>query len=202
MRFVLAFLTMATLFFSGSADAALINSTGGAGWTVTNPSSVTSGATTVTDPIPGWGSQVGSSWISVVANTNGSVDPGLYTFETTFTNFLAGQQAIFNFDMLYDNTVEVFFNDNLVAVGSSPLGYALPAQNVAFGATALVGVNTLRFNVDNAVLASGNNPVGLNVLVNSAELSDAPVVPEPVSAAVWAGCAALCFGLKRLRRVA
>ena len=198
---------IAILMAAGALGAApiLINNTGLAApgavdpnWTITSPAG--SAFVTVVDgfPIGPWlANTAASSWVQP---SGGSVDEhaaGTYTYQTTFS--LAGLNAgtaQLNFRAAVDNDIAaVRLNGNVVGFTYSGFGAFSSLFAVTNAAWFNAGVNTLQFDVVNAV-GPPLNPTGFRVEISGT--AAVTTTPEP-STLLMAAPALLALALRRRR---
>ena len=183
-------LAAAMVFGAGSAQAALVISTGqGADGTVDSLWTITAstGTAAVGDtwihqynpanfPFNYYSAPLaGSQWISPTSNAAKSFDPSSTGFYTYSVSFLAAAGSIVSGQYMSDNTVTGIF---LQPVGASIPGAGGFVSPTSFGFAPIVaaGLYTLQFNVANFG-QNGGNPSSLDV---AATVS---TVPEP---STWA----------------
>lgn len=131
----------------------------------------------VVEPIPAWApNSADAKWISPVAATGANLNPGNFTYQTTFDlTGLDETTAELSGNIAADNSVIVMLNGVQVFAGSVSVSFA---SSAAFSITSgfIAGVNTLQFIVNNGGTAP--NPTGLLVQISGS--ANSPSGPQAI----------------------
>ncbi|PUA17255.1 phage tail protein [Glaciimonas sp. PCH181] len=144
-----------------------------------------SGVTVLANTIPTWASIYGASWIwDVAAQTNGTADKHL-----TFTKQFTPVGAAVSLEVACDNTVDIYFNGNLVGSASDWASVA----TFDLSRYVISGVNTLSFRCTNIwesslPPSSLGNPAGLIFKITMAATSIIEMYSVPLSTVVSSEC--------------